>query len=112
MHRALQPKMKAMSDAILEGMVNGLGMPRDDLFQAFRLHDEGELVYSPTHAGAQRTDIIFIEIIAGSGYSDEVKQAGMSAIADELAKIGVKRDNVLLVTVDVFGSAWYSPKAE
>ncbi|SDS64713.1 tautomerase family protein [Microlunatus soli] len=106
LHKVHQPRLKEFSDAILEGMVRGLDMPRDDLFQIFRLHEPGELVFSPTHPRHQRDDIIFIELLAQVGYSDEQKQAAMTAIADELAQLGIKRDNVLLVVAEVHGAAW------
>jgi len=106
LHKAHQPRLKEFSDAILEGMVTGLDMPRDDLFQIFRLHEPGELVFSPTHPHHQRDDIIFIELLASAGYTDDQKQAAMGAIADELAKFGIRRDNVLLMIVEVHGAAW------
>jgi hypothetical protein len=109
MHRSLKPQMAAISDAIHKGMVDGLEMEPDDLFQIFRLHDEGELVYSKTFPNANRTDIVFIEILASPGYSDEVKRRGMSAIADEVAKLGIQRDNLLLVVNEPGSGAWYAP---
>lgn len=110
MHRALEPKMAEISDAVHQGLVTGLGMISDDLFQVFRLHEPGELVYSRTFPDADRTDIVFIEILASPGYSDEEKQRGMAAIADGVAKVGVKRDNMLLVLTETGpGAAWYAP---
>jgi hypothetical protein len=110
MHRALQPKMAAISAAILRGMVTGFDMPEDDLFQIFRLHEPGELVYSPTFPNQQRDDIIFIELVAQNVYNDEQKQRTMAAIVDEVSALGIKRDNLLLVHVEVHGAAWYAPE--
>jgi hypothetical protein len=110
MHRDLQPQMADISSAILRGMVTGYEMPADDLFQIFRLHEHGELVYSPTFPNQQRTDIIFVELIAQVGYTDEIKQRTMAAIVDEVSALGIKRDNLLLVHQDVHGSAWYAPE--
>jgi hypothetical protein len=107
MHETLRPKMAAMSDAILKGMVDGLDMPDDDLFQIFRLHQPGELVFSRTHPNADRTDIVFIEILASPNYSAEKMQRGLAAITEELAKLGIKRDNLLLVMTPA--SAWHAP---
>ena len=108
MHEALRPRMAEMSAAILEGMVTGLDMPADDLFQVFRLHQPGELVFSRTHPrDRDRTDIVFIEILASPNYSPEQMQRGLSAIAAELAKIGIKRDNLLLMVTPA--SAWLAP---
>jgi hypothetical protein len=110
MHRDLQPQMADISSAILRGMVTGYEMPADDLFQIFRLHEHGELVYSPTFPNQQRTDIIFVELVAQVGYTDEIKQRTMAAIVDEVSALGIKRDNLLLVHQDVHGAAWYAPE--
>jgi hypothetical protein len=111
MYRTLQPKMADISAAILRGMVTGFAMPADDLFQIFRLHDEGELVYSPTFPNQQRDDIVFIELVASRGYTDEQKQAAMEAIVDEVSALDIKRDNLLLVINEVGQNAtWYAPE--
>jgi hypothetical protein len=107
MHEALRPKMGAMSAAILKGMVDGLKMPEDDLFQIFRLHQPGELVFSRTHPKVDRNDIIFIEVLASPNYSAEQMQHGLAAITEELAKLGIKRDNLLLMMTPA--SAWHAP---
>ena len=111
MHRTLAPQMPDISSAILRGMVSGFEMPADDLFQIFRLHEPGELVYSPTFPNQQRTDIIFVELVAQVGYSDEVKQRTMAAIVEEVSALGIKRDNLLLVINEVGqGATWYAPE--
>src|SRR6476620_4747211 len=91
MHEALRPRMAEISAAILKGMVSGLDMPEDDLFQIFRLHQPGELVFSRTHPGkADRADIIYIEILGSPSYSAEQTKRGLTAISDEVAKLGIK----------------------
>ena len=111
MHRTLEPKMADISAAILRGMVTGFQMPADDLFQIFRLHEQGELVYSPTFPNQQRDDIVFIELVASKGYSDDQKQAAMTAIVDEVSALDIRRDNLLLVINEVGqNSTWYAPE--
>ena len=111
MHRTLAPQMPDISAAILRGMVSGFEMPADDFFQAFRLHDQGELFYSPTFPNQQRDDIIFIELVASKGYSDQQKQDAMEAVVDEVSALGIKRDNLLLVINEVGqGATWYAPE--
>ena len=37
----------------------------------------------------------------------------MAAVADEVAKVGIKKDNLLLVLVETGpGAAWYAPAKE
>jgi hypothetical protein len=109
MHRSLESKIPQMSAAILKGMgtPEGFDMPAEDLFQVFRLHDAGSIVYSPTHPNAERTDMIFVEILATPRYSGEQMERGLEAISDELTKAGIKRDNVLLLVTPV--NKWYAP---
>lgn len=108
MHEALRPKMADISAAILQGMVDGFGMGADDLFQIFRLHQPGELVFSKTHPkDRDRTDIIFIEILASPQYTAEQMQRGLTAITEEIAKLGIKRDNLLLMVTPA--NAWLAP---
>ncbi len=110
LHRVHKPRLPEFSQAILNGMVRGYDMPPEDLFQKFTLHDEGELIYSPTYPNQQRTDIIFIEITAQVGFTDEQKQAAFSSIVEEFEKLGIKRDNVLCVILEVHGAAWHAPE--
>lgn len=107
LHEHHRPRLAEYSKAILAGMVRGLEMPEWDLFQSFRVHQPGELVFNRTFPGVQRDDIIFIELLAQVGYTDEQKQAGMRAIVEELEAIGVKRDDVMLNFLEVHGAAWY-----
>ena len=72
----------------------------------------GELFYSPTFPNQQRDDIIFVELVASKGYSDQQKQNAMEAIVDEVSALGIKRDNLLLVINEVGqGATWYAPES-
>jgi len=65
-------------------------------------------VFSRTHPGkADRADIIFIEILGSPSYSAEQMKRGLTAISDEVAKLGIKRDNLLLMVTPA--NAWLSP---
>lgn len=109
MHRSMESKIPEMSAAILKGLgaPDGFDMPAEDLFHVFRLHDAGSIVYSPTHGNADRTDMIFVEILATPRYTDERLERGLEAISDELSKVGIKRDNVLLLVTPVI--KWHAP---
>jgi hypothetical protein len=109
LHSTLRPKLPELSAAIHKGLVEGLGMTPDDLFQIFRVHEPGELFYTLTFPDAERDDIVYIEILASRGYSDEQKAAGMRAVAEEVARTGIKIDDLLLVVTETGSSDWYAP---
>ena len=112
MHTSLAPQQAQLSAAIHQGLVDGLEMPVDDLFQIFRLHDLGELVYTKTFPNADRTDIVFIQILLARIYSAADKQRMYRHVVDELKAAGIKQDNVLIAVTENEGSDWFAPEKE
>jgi hypothetical protein len=112
MHEHLADLRPRMSNAIHSALVDGWEMPADDLFHIFRLHQQGDLFYSPTYPDADRDDIVFIQILAFNGYSPEVKQRGAGLIADRLAELGIKRDNILIALAENGDGDWLAPAKE
>jgi hypothetical protein len=87
-------------------------MPADDLFQIFTLHEQGDLFYSRTFPDADRSDIVFISILAYNGYSPEVKQRGAELIVERLAALGIKRDDILISLYENGDGDWLAPAKE
>jgi tautomerase-like protein len=112
MHVHLAEKRQQMSDAIHNGLVEGWEMPADDLFQIFRLHEEGDLFYSRTFPEADRTDIVFLQILAFTGYSPEVKQRGCAKVVEGLKAVGIKPDNILIALTENGDGDWYAASKE
>jgi len=112
MHTPLADLRPQMSEAINSALADGWGMPADDLFQIFQLHEEGDLFYSRTFPEADRTDIVFISILVYNGYSPEVKQRGAGLIVDRLAALGIKRDNILISLYENGDGDWLAPAKE
>lgn len=92
----LANRRAAISEAIHGGLVEGWEMPADDLFQIFAVHPQGDLFYSRTHPDRDRTDIVFVQVLACTGCSPEVEQRGAAPVVDRFAFIGVERDDVLV----------------
>lgn len=112
MHDNLSPLRAQMSDAIHSALVEGWGIPADDLFQIFQVHPQGDLVYSRTYPDANRTDIIFIQILVFNGYTPEKKQAGAALVADRLAALGIQRDNILIALNENGDGDWLAPSQD
>ncbi|MGC5170177.1 tautomerase family protein [Microbacterium sp. DT81.1] len=111
-HRHLAALRPEMSEAIHRALVEGWEMPADDLFQIFQVHEPGDLFYSRTFPEADRSDIVFVQILAFTGYSPEVKQRSAALIADRLAALGIKRDDILIALSENGDGDWLAPAAE
>jgi hypothetical protein len=109
MHRDRAPQTEALSAAIHAGLVDGLDMPEDDLFQIFNLHERGELIFTRTFPGADREDIILIQVLASIGYSSELKQRMYKAIVDNIVGLGIRQDTILISIIEIAGENWHSP---
>jgi hypothetical protein len=110
MHRSRRPQMEALSAALHNSLVEGLLMPDDDLFQIFTLHDDGELVFSRTFPEADRDDIIYIEVLASTGYTPEIKEAMYASMVRNTAALGIRADTLLISIVEIDGRFnWHSP---
>ncbi|NQX28912.1 tautomerase family protein [Microbacteriaceae bacterium VKM Ac-2854] len=109
LHSHYKDRLPELSTAILAGMVRGFEMPATDLFQIFRLHEPGELVFGRAYPEPERDDIVFIEILASVGYGTKMKHEALVAIADELEAIGIPRHDLLLHVIEVPAGDWYSP---
>ena len=103
-----QEKGKAISQAIHAGLIEGLDMAADDLFQVFRPHDDGELVFSPDFGGADRQDLILLRITMAHMFPVDTKRQMYKALVQRLEQAGVRRDDILVCVVDVGFDDWYA----
>lgn len=71
--------------AIHQGLVDGIGMPEDELFNMVTAYAPGEFAYSRTFNGVARSDgVVVVEITLRRGRSDAMKRALYEAIASNL----------------------------
>ncbi|WP_022901263.1 tautomerase family protein [Humibacter albus] len=112
LHASLADSRAEISRAIHDGLVSGLPMPADDLFQIFRLHEPGDLVYTTTFPDAARTDIVYIQILLANIYQPEDKQRMYDAVVGNLVEVGIKPDNVLIALTENAGSDWFAPSKD
>lgn len=109
-----QEKGAAISTAIHEALVEGLDMPADDLFQVFRPHDAGELVFSPTYGGADRRDLVLIRVTMVHMFSVATKNRMYTSLVHRLEAAGLRHEDLLVCVVEVGFEDWYagSPVSE
>ncbi len=101
-------KGTAISRAIHAGLIEGLDMQADDLFQVFRPHDEGEIVFSPDFGGADRRDLVWLRITMVHMFPPDAKQRMYAALVKHLEAVGLRHDDLLVSVVEVGFDDWYA----
>lgn len=102
---ALQQK-RAISAAVHEALVASIGIPSDDIFHIIEAHGDN-LIFNPHFMGMARDDgLVMIEIHLAIGRTTEKKQSLYQAIAQRLAAVGVKPDNVFVHLVETTRDNW------
>ena len=75
----------AIVQGIHQALVDGIGMPPDELFNLVAGYAPGEFACSPTFNGVARSDrVVVVEITLRRGRSDAMKRALYAAIARNL----------------------------
>lgn len=103
-----QERGSAISRAIHQGLIEGLDMPADDLFQVFRPHDDGEIVFSPTFGGVDRRDLVLLRITMVHMFPVDAKRAMYAALVKHLEAAGLRREDLLVSVVEVGFEDWYA----
>lgn len=99
---------EAIADGVHKALVETIGIPLTDRFQAITEHEKGGMISDPTYLNIQRTDdVVFIQITLNSGRSIEMKKALYAGIVRYLAESpGIRPQDVLINLVEVPKENW------
>jgi 4-oxalocrotonate tautomerase len=98
---------RKVGDAIHRALVDAIDVPPLDRFQLLTEHEPGDLVYDPGYLGIARTnDIVIVQITISAGRTLEKKRALFRRIADNLAALGLRREDVWVNLVEVAKENW------
>jgi phenylpyruvate tautomerase PptA (4-oxalocrotonate tautomerase family) len=98
---------RKVGDAIHRALVETIDVPPLDRFQLITEHEAGDLVYDPGFLGIARTnDIIIVQITITAGRTLEKKRALFRRIADNLAALGLRREDAWVNLVEVAKENW------
>jgi 4-oxalocrotonate tautomerase len=98
---------RELGDAVHEALVKTVAVPAQDRFQVLDEHEPGDLVYDPGFLGIARTnDIVIIQITLSLGRTLAQKRALYRRIADNLARVGLRREDVWINLVEVPKENW------
>ena len=86
----------AIADGIHRALVSAVGIPTGDRFQLITRHPAGELIFDADYLGVERRDVIYVQITLVAGRPTERKVALYRQIADNLAELGVRPEDLVI----------------
>lgn len=98
---------RELGDAVHRAMVETIGVPARDRFQLLTEHEPDDFVYDAEYLGIARSrNLVIIQITLNAGRTLEQKRALYRAIADRLAQLGLRREDVFVSLVEVAKENW------
>ena len=108
MRKGRAPELRRkVGDAVHQALVKTMGVPPADRFQLLTEHEPGDLIYDSEFLGiARSSDIVIIQITLSTGRSLAQKRALFRAIADNLAGLGLRREDTWVNLIEVAKENW------
>jgi len=98
---------RKLGDAVHRALVATFNVQEADRFQLLTEHEPGDLVYDPGYLGIARTsDIVIVQMTVSAGRTLGQKRALFKRTADNLAALGVRREDVWINLVEVAKENW------
>ena len=98
---------RRLGDAVHRALVAAFNVPEADRFQILTEHEPGDLVYDPGYLGIVRTsDLVIIQLTVSAGRTLAQKRALFRQIADNLAALGLRREDAWINLVEVAKENW------
>jgi phenylpyruvate tautomerase PptA (4-oxalocrotonate tautomerase family) len=88
-------------------LVETIQVPPLDRFQIISEHEPADFVFDPEYLGVHRTGaLVIVQATISAGRSLAKKRALYRRIADNLAELGVRREDVWINLVEVAAENW------
>jgi 4-oxalocrotonate tautomerase len=98
---------RRIGEAVNESMIRTISVPNGDKFQIITRHPPEGRNLTSEYLGIQYSDgLVLIQITLNSGRTVEQKKALYQRVADELAGLGVRRQDVVINLVEVAKENW------
>jgi len=106
-HGRTVEQRQRIGDAIHRALVETIAVPERDRFQLITEHNASDLVYDREYLNIRRTDnIVIIQITLSTGRSAAQKRALFRRIAENLAALDIRREDVWINLVEVAKENW------
>ena len=96
-----------IGDAIHRAMMDVIGVPSGDKFQIISRQPPEARNLTSEYLGIRYSDkLVVIQITLNQGRTVELKKAFFKRVADDLAELGLRRQDVLINLVEVAKENW------
>lgn len=100
-------KVKALAQAVQEGLVQTCKVPPEDLFQLITWFDAGDMILHPTFGGVNRSqDACIAEITFLRGRTDQQKRDLFKHVVDRAMAAGFRPDDVMIALTENSHMDW------
>lgn len=99
-------QLSGVADGVHRAMVQAIGIPQGDRFQLLLTHPADAFSFDGEYLGVARREVVCIEITLVAGRTDDRKRDLYRRVADNLAAVGVRREDVFVVLTENQSSDW------
>ncbi len=102
-----QAQVKALAEAVQDGLVKTCNVPPNDLFQLISRFDSDEMILDPHFGGVNRSkDACVVEVVFLLGRTDDQKRALFRYVADQAVQAGFRADDIMIALVENSRMDW------
>lgn len=102
-----QGQVKALAQAIQDGLVKTCNVPPNDLFQLISRFDSDEMILDPHFGGVNRSkDACVVEVVFLLGRTDDQKRALFRHVAEHAVLAGFRADDIMIALVENSRMDW------
>jgi len=100
-------RARDIGEAINKAMIEVINVPNGDKFQIITRHSADGRNITQEYLGIRYSDgVVLIQITLNQGRSTELKKTFYKRVADDLARLGVRREDVFINLVEVPKQNW------
>lgn len=100
-------RAQEIGETINKAMIEVINVPSGDKFQVITRHPPEGRNLTPEYLGIRYSDdLVLIQITLNEGRSVDLKRAFYRRVADELAELGLRREDVVINLVEVPKENW------
>ncbi|WP_042370670.1 tautomerase family protein [Streptacidiphilus neutrinimicus] len=85
---------RGIADGVHQALVAAVGIPAGDRFQMVTAHPAEDLLFDRAYLGIERRDVVYVQITLVAGRSRAIKVELFRRIAENLAAVGVRPEDV------------------